>query len=72
MKFDDLPPAMQAQVERKLGEQARKPRTTRKAAAGTFAPGHCSCGETFTTFGAYERHRRAAGEPGHARYELDL
>lgn len=72
MRYEDLPPELRRQVDAKLSDSTprRKPKNRAESRGGS--PGQCSCGERFSIFSAYERHRRGTGEPGHARYDLDL
>ena len=67
MRFEDLPPAMQAQVREKAGlsEPVKRDRT---GAGRTGTDGVCwGCGERFTSTTAWERHSDAFG---HRRFEL--
>lgn len=72
MRLEDLSPAMQAQAVAKLGAQVKQPRKSR-AGVGLSepCPGSCSCGETFPTALAWEKHRDQVAGPGHI-WSIDL
>ena len=69
VRFEDLPPAMQAQVNQQLGREAKK-RTTRRQLRSQSSPGACGCGERFDRYEDWEKHSDSAGH-GHRRFLLD-
>ena len=75
MQYAELPPALKAQVDAKLGGKPgrKKPRTTSKAVAVAESPGRgsCSCGLQFDRFNAWEKHSRTEGN-GHRRFTLAI
>ena len=70
VRYDDLPPAMRAQVDAALGPQAAK-RTTRRQLRSQGSPGACGCGERFDRYETWEKHADSAGH-GHRRFLLDV
>lgn len=72
MKYDDLPPAMRAQVDAKVGTPPGRPRPSRGGTGdGQPCTYRCGCGGSFDSFTKWERHARAEG-PGHNRGEMVL
>lgn len=68
MRYEDLPPALRAQVDAKVGAPGKKKRTTRRE-SGVDGPGRCHCGAEFATYKQWEReHMRM----GHRRFDVDL
>lgn len=67
MRYDELPPAMRAQVDAKLGAPGPSGRRrVSRAGTGDGQPCRyrCGCGDVFDSFTKWERHSRAAGD-GH-------
>lgn len=68
MRYEDLPPALRAQVDAKVGAPGKKTRSTRRE-RGTDGPGRCGCGVTFGSYREWERDHQG---DGHRRFELSI
>jgi hypothetical protein len=62
MRYEDLPPALKARVDASIG----KPAKTRRQSTEP-CPGHCACGESFASYGRWEKHSDAEG---HRRWSV--
>lgn len=81
MRLEDLPEKDRKAVERAIGRRsstkertrARPSRAEVRLALGEVeAGGTCSCGEPFTTYKAWEKHRDNYPTPDHGRYSMTL
>lgn len=69
VRAEDLTP----EARRRLGlDKAATKRRPKRSGTTDAAPcvGSCSCGETFPSYTAWERHADQAG-PGHRRWTID-
>jgi hypothetical protein len=80
-RLEDLPERDRKAVERAIGRKSstkERTRTRPSRAEVKLAPGEverggsCSCGETFGTYKAWEKHRDNYPTPSHGRYSIDL
>lgn len=75
-RYEDLPAADRAAVDRAIGRRPAgkgrtRPRPSRVEVTGDQA-GVCGCGERLPSYRAWERHRDTVGPAGHGRWNIDI